>query len=886
MNAVNFLKNHLFSAKHWREQRAQAMVEFALILPLFLLLVFGLIEFGRLMAIYTLISGSSSDAARYGAGAGKTSGTVSVRQFLDCAGIREIAKRNSFLVPIEDSGISIWYDTGDNNHVLGQCGSVTAEQILPNSDLGYRITVQVTAWFEPIVPMVGLQRFPITSTTTRTLVIWINIEGTPPPDSGGGGGGGGGGATTLVYLGQTSASVNESGGSVTLNVMADPAPTSAVTVYFLYTGDATYNTDYADTPMPVTIAAGATQASVTINITNDTADEIDEVAILTIAAVTNADIGSPKEYQLTIIDDDNPPNVYFATAAQSMLENQGMTVAVSLSHVSGKEISVPFTVAGTALSPDDYTISASPLVIPAGQSGGLISIAVVGDVLDEDDETVIITLGTPTNAALGSPNVHTATILDDDEAPTVSFNMAQEYASEAIQFVTFRVELSAASSKPVTVPYVQTGTALNPADYTIAPAASVLIPAGSLSANIVISIVADSDEAEGDETILSTMGTPVNATKGAITVHTVLIQAKLNQPTVSFGIDSSSALESAGTATILVQLSNPWTATVTVPFSVIGGTALNPDDYTLSASPLTFPVGGGTQQTILVTINNDTLYELAETVSLKLGTPTQATLGTITQHVFTIDNDDSLPTLSISISPSSGTEAIGVVPVVFHLSAASSLPVTVNYTVDATVASAATRGYSSTEGDYQLTASPTTIPAGSTSASVNLTVRDDVVYGEATEYVKVDLGAPTNAQLGTTNISAQFAIFENDACPNSQVQISGPGLNESKFSITISNPSPSPVYIASLQASWVDSPAQQLESILMDTVTIWDTTDGDPPTDIPTEGAWAVADGSRQINGNSATILWFFFKKVLVVNPATDNVVVRLNNGCVVTAVR
>ena len=47
-----------------------------------------------------------------------------------------------------------------------------------------------------------------------------------------------------------------------------------------------------------------------------------------------------------------------------------------------------------------------------------------------------------------------------------------------------------------------------------------------------------------------------------------------------------------------------------------------------------------------------------------------------------------------------------------------------------------------------------------------------------------------------------------------------------------------------------------------------------------------MADGSRQINGNSATILWFFFKKVLVVNPATDNVVVRLNNGCVVTAVR
>ena len=48
-----------------RQEGAQGMVEFALILPLLLLVVFGIIELGRLLVIYSSVGTASREAARY-----------------------------------------------------------------------------------------------------------------------------------------------------------------------------------------------------------------------------------------------------------------------------------------------------------------------------------------------------------------------------------------------------------------------------------------------------------------------------------------------------------------------------------------------------------------------------------------------------------------------------------------------------------------------------------------------------------------------------------------------------------------------------------------------------------------------------------------------------
>jgi len=61
-------------------RRGQALVEFALILPIVLFLIFGIIDFGRVMIAYATASGSLREAARLAA----TVGRIGPPKYLDC----------------------------------------------------------------------------------------------------------------------------------------------------------------------------------------------------------------------------------------------------------------------------------------------------------------------------------------------------------------------------------------------------------------------------------------------------------------------------------------------------------------------------------------------------------------------------------------------------------------------------------------------------------------------------------------------------------------------------------------------------------------------------------------------------------------------------------
>ena len=82
---------------------------------------------------------------------------------------------------------------------------------------------------------------------------------------------------------------------------------------------------------------------------------------------------------------------------------------------------MPYTLSGTATGGSDYETPASTsLAIPAGDTSGTIVIKVKGDALDEPNETIIVTLGTPTNATVSTvegAGTGTGTITDDDGTP-------------------------------------------------------------------------------------------------------------------------------------------------------------------------------------------------------------------------------------------------------------------------------------------------------------------------------------------------------------------------------------------------------------------------------------------------------------------------------------
>src|SRR5213078_5122389 len=102
-----------------------------------------------------------------------------------------------------------------------------------------------------------------------------------------------------------------------------------------------------------------------------------------------------------------------------------------------------------------YATQSGTLTFSPGVTTRNISLAVVNDTTDEDDETVSVSLSSPTNATLGAIATHTYTILDDDPPPSLSINnVTVTEGNTGNTMARFTVTLSVASGKTVTVDYV------------------------------------------------------------------------------------------------------------------------------------------------------------------------------------------------------------------------------------------------------------------------------------------------------------------------------------------------------------------------------------------------------------------------------------------------
>src|SRR2546425_811312 len=156
-----------------------------------------------------------------------------------------------------------------------------------------------------------------------------------------------------------------------------------------------------------------------------------------------------------------------------------------MSAVSGQDVKVQLGISGTATNIIDYTRSATSIVIAAGSTSGSITLTGGDDALDEPDETIIVDITTETNGTESGTQQVTATITDDDPAPTVTLSLTGSPLVENGGVATVTATLSAASGQDVTVNLGFTGTATNVSDYTRS-ATSIVIPAGSTSGSITL----------------------------------------------------------------------------------------------------------------------------------------------------------------------------------------------------------------------------------------------------------------------------------------------------------------------------------------------------------------------------------------------------------------
>lgn len=213
----------------------------------------------------------------------------------------------------------------------------------------------------------------------------------------------------------------EAATTVSFGVGWSVATPAAMSVDYTVTGTATAGADYVLANGTIAIPAGTTGTSTNLmaQILDDTLDEDDETIVVTLSNCVNCAIDPAHAVHThTITDNDATPTVSIAAAQASIPEAGGTAhFTVTLSAVSGRSVSVPFSTAGTATATegaDFMYATASPLVIPAGSATGTIDVTIVNDTIDDEGEIVATTLGTPTNATVGTTATASFVIIDDD----------------------------------------------------------------------------------------------------------------------------------------------------------------------------------------------------------------------------------------------------------------------------------------------------------------------------------------------------------------------------------------------------------------------------------------------------------------------------------------
>lgn len=149
-------------------ERAQAIVEFAIVLPVLMLVMVGILEVGRMVFFYAAVNNASREAARYASAYGLNDDLPGVEKYKDCDGIKEMATRSAFFTPLT---ITIDYDHGSTATTFDTCDGATDSAVVVNSGTDIdRATVTVSANYSPMVNLIPISSRTFTSTSSRTIL--------------------------------------------------------------------------------------------------------------------------------------------------------------------------------------------------------------------------------------------------------------------------------------------------------------------------------------------------------------------------------------------------------------------------------------------------------------------------------------------------------------------------------------------------------------------------------------------------------------------------------------------------------------------------------------------------------------------------------------------
>ena len=286
-----------------------------------------------------------------------------------------------------------------------------------------------------------------------------------------------------------------------------------VSVSFSTVADtASEDSDFTSANGVLIFPAGTTNLTFAIEVIGDLIPELEEKFGVNLNSPGSATIARPNA-TATILDNDveSAISISDASLVEGNIGMNSMDFTVRLSEPSKQIVSVNyFTAQGTASEGIDYVSLSGAVTFQPGVVTNVVSLDVIGDLLDEPNETIELRLDAPVNAQL-SDAIAIGTIIDDDVPPSITvLDSAVSEGSSGTATTVFTVRLSSSSGQTVSVDFTTAGaTATSGEDFEINSGTVVFEP-GTQARAIEVKVIGDT-RAELDETFFVNLANPNNA---------------------------------------------------------------------------------------------------------------------------------------------------------------------------------------------------------------------------------------------------------------------------------------------------------------------------------------------------------------------------------------
>uniref|UniRef100_UPI000564A6E9 beta strand repeat-containing protein n=1 Tax=Maribacter antarcticus TaxID=505250 RepID=UPI000564A6E9 len=593
--------------------------------------------------------------------------------------------------------------------------------------------------------------------------------------------------------------VDEAAGTTSFDISLNVDVPGGFTVdYTITDGTATAGNDYSALltgTLPFVGLSGET-ITVPVNIIDDAFLEGAEFLSIALSNLSTNSIFIVDGNAFGTIADNDQPSPGQGISVTGFEVNEAAGTADYTVIYTGPDVENAFTIDYiinnvTASSPQDYiALTPSFVTFPAGTESGetqLVTVNIIDDNVIENTEILSISLtGISQNAITIVVSAAMGSISDNDSTGAGEGVFVSDFTvNEDIGTTDFVINyLGPNVQEAFSVDFnVTEGSATNPEDYTVDTAGnSVTFPPGTTSGAtqiVTINIINDAiiESAENLDIALSNVS---NDEIGILDGNGIgTITANDSDPSLGISVADFTVNEAAGTTTFDVSLNVAVQGGFSVDYDISDGTANVGSDYTATTTEaINFAGTLGEVVSITVNINDDTIIETAETLTVALSNISNSMVAIIDGNATgTITDNDSSPSSGISVSDFTVDEGSGTANFIIT----SNIGVQGGFSVESTIFD----GGAIAGSDYTATTTATINFTGNAGEEqfVIINIIDDTLV-EPSENLTILLDNISNPRVAIVDDAATGIITDNDNDPSLGISVTDFTVDESAGTAT------------------------------------------------------------------------------------------------------